>query len=126
MVESVKNGFLFFSFALFFAGCSSGSTEQETQIGESYVPEVTIGITLSSDEKLLIEDFCRLEPGMDRSDVEWFMSTHPRWSDEHGETWQTSVALLRVTYGADHETVEWLEADFIEKGFDFPCRWLRG
>ena len=122
----MKNGFLFFSFALLFAGCSSGSTEQEPQIGESYVPEVSIGITLSSDDELLIDDFCHLDPGMDRSDVEWFMSRRPRWSDEHNETWETSVATLRVTYGADHETVEWLKADFIKNGFDFPCDWLRG
>jgi len=106
-------------------GCSSGSTEQ-IEVGESYVPAVSIGITLSSDDESLIEDFCRLDPGMDRSDVEWFMRKRPRWSDEHRDAWETSVATLRVTYGADHKTVEWLEAAYLEKGFDFPCRWLRG
>lgn len=127
MVETVKKGFLFICFALSFAGCSSGSSEQETQIGESYVPEVSIGITLSSDDEWLIEQFCWLDPGMDRGDVQNFMKMRPNWkSSEHEDLWVTSVATLRVTYKEDHKTVEWLEADYIAKGFDFPCRWLRG
>lgn len=127
MVEAVKKGFLLICFALSFAGCSSGSTEQETQIFESYVPEVSIGITLSADDEWLIEQFCRLDPGMVRGDVEFIMRRRPNWrSSEHEDVWVTSVATLRVTYKADHKTAEWLEADYIEEGFDFPCRWLRG